>query len=121
MLLAKNHLLHHAGLNLFIHVRIVEAEDQPIRPCPIHHADLSDHRLVVIGIVETLHMLLHGGVEHRRAIGVELLHRGIHPIAVIRIVLESIDLEKQAVRSRIGEVGIRFMRIEGAIRIGGIE
>ena len=121
MLLAKDYLLHHTGLNLFVHVRIVETKDQPIGPCLIHHTNLTDHRLVVVGIVETLHMLLHGGIEHRRAIGIELLHWGIHPIAVIRIVLESIDLEKQAVRSRIGEVGIRFMRIEGSIRIGGIE
>ena len=95
MLLTKDYLLHHTSLNLFVHVRIVETKDQPIRPCPIHHADLSDHRLVVIGIVETLHMLLHGGVEHRRAIGVELLHRGIYPIAIVGIVLESIDLEKR--------------------------
>lgn len=72
----------------------------------------------MVGIVETFHAFFVFRIEPS---GFEILHRGIHVIIVVRIVLESIDLVGETVIQRLPEVDIRFMGIERSVGIGGIE
>ena len=118
MLFAKDGILPYARLHVLIHIGIGEAKQQTVCPGLVDHADLSDDRLIVISIVETLHSL---GLLAVETAGLEILHRRVHPIVVVRIVLESVDLVCETIRQCLSEIDVRLMRVERSIRVGGVE
>lgn len=110
-------LLAHTGLYVLIHMRIGEPHHQPV--CPRFACDTRFRydRLIVIIVVEAAHSHLLRLVEAAR---IEILYGSVHPVVVVRIVLESIDLIGETVLQGLSEVYVRLVRVERAVRIGGI-
>ena len=63
----------------------------------------------MIRIMKTLHMLDLFLIDRS---GRKVLHRSIHIVIIIRIILENVDLIRESAPESLSEVHIRFMRIE---------
>ena len=124
MLVAIDRHLAYTGLHFLIHVRIGKAKHQAVCPCLVYDTQLPYDGFIMIGIIETFHPYLVACIDvcrHRSVrLEVEYLHIGVHVIVVVRIVLESINLIREAILKGLSEVHIRLMRIKRAIRIRGI-
>ena len=57
MTLAEDDALPHARLDLFVVLSIAQTQLEAIGPGLALQAELGDHRLIMIGIVEALHVL----------------------------------------------------------------
>ena len=53
--LAEDGVLPHAGLYLFVHLRVGEAQHEAVGPGFVGHTHLGHDGLVVVGVVETTH------------------------------------------------------------------
>ena len=102
-------LLSYACLYLLVHVRIGEAEHQPVGPALVCQSELCHHCLVVIGVVEALYAVELLCVDALRA---EVEHRSINSVAVVGVVLKGVYLIGKAVLERLSEVYVRLMCIE---------
>ena len=115
--LAVDNLLAHSVLDFLVEVGVGESQQQPVGPRPARQSHFGDNRLVVVGVVEAFHVLLQVAVD---AAGLEVLHGRVYVVAVVRVVLEGIDLVGGAVAEGLPEVEVRLVGIERPERVGGI-
>lgn len=101
--LTIDNLLTDTGLHIFINVRIVEPEKKAVGPGLVDKTDFTDDGFIVICVVETLDMLFLATVDGSR---LEILNRGIDPVIIVRIVLESIYLILETVSEGLAEVDV---------------
>ena len=115
--LPVNDFLAHTGLYVLVHIGVGETQQQAVCPFLVYDTQLTDDGFVVVGIVEAFHTFLFASVD---ASGLEVFHRSVHVVIIIRIVLEGIDFVSESVFERLSEIHVRLVRIERAIGIGGI-
>ena len=121
VLLAEDGVLPHAGLHLFVHAGVGEAEHEAVGPRFAGYPYLGHGSLVVVGVVEPFYPKHFVGND-RRAVGVPLLHVvGIDQVVVVGVVLEEVDFVGESVLEALPEVDVRLVGIERAVGVGGVE
>ena len=118
VLLAVNDFLAYTSLYVLVHIGVGETQQQAVRPFLVYDPQLADNCFVVVGIVEAFHPFLFASVD---ASGLEVFHRSVHVVVIVRIVLESIDFVGESVFERLPEIHIRFVCIERTVRIGCVQ
>ena len=80
----------------------------------IDKAGLGDGGFIVVCVVEgrTLRISVLSMVD---AVPIENLHRGIDPVAVVRIVLEQVHLVHESAAEGLPEIDVGLVRVERAV------
>lgn len=119
--LSEDDFLDDPVLYLLVHMRVGEAKYQAVGPFPVHQPRFGDHGFIVVGVVEPSDALDQRGVEAGASVLEEVFDGGVHIVAIVRIVLECVDLEHYAPTRGLAEVDLRFVRVEGTVGIGSVE
>jgi len=114
---AEDHGLQDARLDVLVEAGPRQAQQEAVGPPLARHAQLGADRLVVVHVVEAAHALRLAPVDGARG---EVLDGGVDVVVVVRIVLEGIDLPRQAVLQRLPRVDVRAVRVERAVGIGRV-
>mgnify|MGYP000921313423 CR=1 FL=1 len=109
--------LHEVGiLYLLIFLIVVHSDRELVRPRFVGYIHLSDDSLIVIAIMEALEPLFLFGEDSR----IEVKELGENLVAVIRIVLVSVELYGNIVCKGCSGVEATLVGIEGTISVGKI-
>ena len=114
VLLSVDDFLTHTGLNLLIHVRPCETDEQAVGPCFVYKAEFAYDGLVMICVVEAFHTV-ELAVIHSACL--EIFNRGVDRIVIVRIILERVDFIFETGVESLAEVYIRFVGIERTIGV----
>ena len=116
-LAAEDDRLEHAVLNLLVEVGPRQSQHEAVGPGLARQAELALHGLVVVLVVEAAHVFRFAAVD---GAGGEVLDRGVDPVVVVGVVLESVDLPRQSAAEGLARIDVALVRIKGAVGVGGV-